>query len=293
VRLAAWLAVSSSLAAAPAVRAEPAVPGPDGRIPLPDPGPRPPFAASRLDHPLSPGQWSLEILLDARASLVPEETWAPTDVLVGARLGLLERLDLGVAVELRASAAPGATEADVAHAVDVGANYVVFDAGSGLFTLAATLAAWIPAQASGETTVRSPFLPVPMRHPDDAVLIPAVRGLFRFLPWLGLGLTLSLPVTLTDDAREVLGFEIRPHFQPLDWLWVAVGATFALAGNDDFRAPFEVELGFTPWGPIDLFAVLAFPDLDGLGADHRVLLGGLRVRPMEIARGTVDPAENP
>jgi len=160
--------------------------------------------------------------------------------------------------------------------MEVGGTYAVFSSGTGVFSVAGTLSLWIPILAPGNLTA----LPttIPAVDPPKLTLFPTLFGVWRIVRPFGLRMTLSLPVTLAESPSEVLSLFLRPEVQPLDWLWLNVGAGIALSNGDDLLVPLDFELGVTPWGPLDLYASFAFPDLQGLGAEQRLLMVGARFR---------------
>lgn len=253
-----------ALRAAPGAAQEPVTAEPDpatGRIELPDPGPRPSYPQAHLWRPLALPSWHVELAADARLGMDVGTEAQPVDAVVGFALGLVENLQASAAIELRAAGAAGATGADVVHATQVGGTYAVYSLGTGALTVAGSLDLWIPIQAGG-----------------DLVLIPTIHGVWRIVDSFGVRAALSIPFTLTSEPRETLSVLLRPEVQPLDWLWLSVGSGVALANSEDLIVPLDFELGFTPWGPIDILARFAFPDLQSIGLDHRELTAGLRGR---------------
>ncbi|MBI5499990.1 MAG: hypothetical protein HY907_07085 [Deltaproteobacteria bacterium] len=251
-------------------------------VALPDPGPRPGYPQAHLWRPLAFEQWQVELAADGRLGLDAAAEWKPSDVVFGGSLGLLDELQAGVLLDLRAAPEPGAAER-VAHALELEATYAVFTSGAQHLALAGSIWFWIT-----------------LREDPALVLAPTVFGVWRVVDMFGFRAALSVPVRLQIKQDEQIWVEIpgafstalrfdagadtallfvlRPEFQPLDWLWVAVGAGVAARGTDDVVVPLDFELGLTPWGPIDVFANFAFPDLQSIGTDKRTLTVGLRGR---------------
>lgn len=252
-----------------------------GEVVLPDPGPPPAYPQARLRRPLSLPQWEAELVVDGVLGLDAGFETEPVDVVCGAALGVLARLQVELLLDLRAVRAPGAAEPDVAYAMAVGGTYAFFSGGTGDLAAAGSLAVRIPLEAWGEQAVR---------------VEPALYGVWRIARWFGLWGTLALPFTVADESREnappvevLTQVSVRPHFQPLDWLWIAAEVGVGLRGRDDLVVPLDMTLGVTPWSPFDLVATFSFPDLKadeaveaGLpaveGPEHRRLTVALRVR---------------
>ena len=251
-------------------------------VALPDPGPQPGYPQNQLWRPLALEQWQVELAVDGRLGLDAGAALEPTDVVFGGALGVLEGLQASVMLDLRAAPEPGGP-ARVAQALEMEATYAVFTSGAQSFALAGSIWLWLT-----------------LREDPALVLAPTVFGVWRIAGWFGLRAALSVPLRLQikqgeqvwvdvpgafstslrfdDGADTALLFVLRPQFQPLDWLWVAVGAGVAARGTDDVIVPLDFELGLTPWGPIDVFANFAFPDLQSIGIDKRTLTVGLRGR---------------
>lgn len=252
-----------------------------GEIALPDPGPPPPYPQALLRRPLSLPPWEAELVVDGVLGLDAGFETEPTDVVFGTALGILDRLQAELLLDLRAVRSPGAPEPDVAHAMEVGGTYAFFSGGTGDLAAAGSLAVWIPLEAWGEQAVR---------------VEPTLCGVWRIAWWFGVWGTLALPFTVADESREnappvevLTQVSVRPHLQPLDWLWVAAEAGVGLRGRDDLVVPLDLTLGVTPWSPFDLVATFSFPDLQQdedaepgapavEGPEHRRLTVGLRVR---------------
>ena len=271
------------------------VDGDAGAVELPDPGPRPGYPQAHLWRPLALEQWQVEIAADGRLGLDAGAVLEPADVVFGASLGVLDALQAGVLLDLRATPELGAP-GRLAHALEMEATYAVFTSGNGAFGLAGSIWFWIT-----------------LRENPALVLAPTVFGVWRIVDMLGLRAALSVPVRLQTMRPEyfwvdipgalstpvhfecapldpttgestgpcadtVLLFVLRPEFQPVDWLWLGVGVGVAARGADDVIVPLDFELGLTPWGPLDVLVNFAFPDLQSLGADKRTLTVGLRGR---------------
>lgn len=284
VRSAGLVLVLGSLWSVPAAGQEPSRSIADpvtGELELPEPGPPPSYPQSRLSRSLALPQWEAELVVDGVLGLDGGHVTAPTDVVFGTALGIVAHVQAEVLLDLRAVPAPGAAEPDVAYGMQVGGTYAFYSSGTSTLAAAGSLAVWIPLEAWGEQPVR---------------VEPTLYGVWRIVPWLGLWGALALPFTVADDSLENLPpvevltlLKVRPHLQPLDWLWFAVESGIGLRGRDNLVVPVELTLGLTPWSPFDLVATFAFPDLKvdeaaepGVppteGADHRRLTLGLRVR---------------
>lgn len=252
-----------------------------GEFELPDPGPPPPYPQARLWRPLALTPWEAELAADGVLGLDAGSELEPTDVVVGVALGLVERVQADLSLQLRAAPAPGAAEPDVAYAMEFGGTYAFFSGGTSAFAAAGSLAVWMPLEAWGEQPVR---------------IEPTLFGVWRAVRWFGLWAALALPFSIADDSQEnappvemLTLLSVRPQLQPLDWLWFSAEAGIGLRGGDDLVVPLELTLGVTPWSPFDLVATFSFPDLKldqptepGVppveGPDHRRLTVGLRVR---------------
>ncbi len=277
-----------SLPATPARAQEEVTAYPDpgtGAVELPDPGPQPPYPQAHLWRPLALEQWQVELVVDGRLSLDTGAVAHPSDVIVGASLGIIDQLQATVNLDLRAARAPAAADPEVAYALEVGGAYAVFTSGTGALSAAGGLSIWIPLQGSDSlpatSMLQGVWRGIAPQAPPYPTLAPTLQAVWRIAYAFGLRVLLALPVTLKDKPTEILSFVVRPEVQPLDWLWLSVGAGIALAGTSDLLAPFDVELGFTPWRYFDVFGSLVFPDLSGLGVDARTLTVGLRVRPQD------------
>ncbi len=247
-----------------------------GAIELPDVGPRPPYPQAHLWRPLTLRQWQVEALADGRSAFDAGAVWHPSDVVFGASLGFLEQLQATVTLDLRAARAPGAANPEVAYAMDVGGTYAVYTTGDDVLSAAGALDLWIPLQATAAQTS------MPPADPPYPTLVPLLQAVWRIVQPFGLRVALSLPVTLSSKATEILSLIVRPEVQPLDWLWLDVGAGISLRGSRDLLVPLDFELGLTPWRHFDVFASFGFPDLVGFGVGHRTLIMGLRVRPQDL-----------
>jgi hypothetical protein len=260
-----------------------------GEVRLPDPGPQPGYPQAHLWRPLALDQWQVEIPAEARLGLDSAATLQPIDVVFGASLGVLDQLQTSVLLDLRAASAPAlpsppapasAAEVRIAHAMEFEATYAVYTSGTSAFSLAGSVWFWL--------TLR----------PDPVLLLaPTLVGVWRIVPFFGLRAALTVPLTLQikqnesvavdvtsalsvpyqaiAGAKEAVLFILRPEFQPFDWMWLGVGAGIGVRGSDDLIVPLDFELGFTPWGPIDVYANFTFPDLQSLGAETRTLTLGL------------------
>ncbi|MBN1773833.1 MAG: hypothetical protein JXB32_21410 [Deltaproteobacteria bacterium] len=252
-----------------------------GEVELPDPGPPPAYPWSRLQRPLSLTQWEAELVVDGVLGLDVGFETEPTDVVFGTALGILDRLQAELLLDLRAVRAPGAAEPDVAYALEAGGTYAFFSGGAGDLAAAGSLSVWIPLESWGGPPVR---------------IEPTIFGVWRIARWFGIWGALAMPFSIADDSVEnappvevLTMLTVRPHFQPFDWLWFAAEAGIGLRGGDDLVVPLELTLGLTPWFPFDLAATFSFPDLKldepaepGVpaveGPEHRRLTVGLRVR---------------
>jgi hypothetical protein len=273
-----------------------------GEVRLPDPGPQPGYPQAHLWRPLALEQWQVEIPAEARLGLDSGATLEPIDVVFGASLGVLDQLQTSVLLDLRAAPAPAtpsppapasAAEVRIAQAMEFEATYAVYTSGTSAFSLAGSVWFWL--------TLR----------PDPVLLLaPTLVGVWRIARLFGLRAALTVPLTLQikgtkDDlgnwlwresvvvditsalsapyqaiagAKEAVLFVLRPEFQPFEWMWLGVGAGIGVRGSDDLIVPLDFELGFTPWGPIDVYANFVFPDIQSLGPDSRMLTLGLRGR---------------
>jgi len=256
-----------------------------GAIELPDAGPQPPYPQAHLWRPLALEQWQVELVVDGRMSLDTGTVAHPSDVIFGASLGVIDQLQATVNLDLRAARAPNAANPEVAYALEVGGAYAVLTSGTGALSAAGGLSLWIPLQGSDTLPVTSmlqgAWRVIAPQAPPYPTLVPTLQAVWRIVGAFGLRMVLAFPVTLKDNPAEILSFVLRPEVQPLDGLWLNVGAGIALVGSDDLLAPLDFELGFTPWRYFDVFASLVFPDLQGLGVDARTLTVGLRVRPQD------------
>ena len=256
-----------------------------GAVEMPDPGPQPPYPQAHLWRPLALEQWQVELVVDGRMSLDTGAVAHPSDVIFGASFGIIDQLQATVNLDLRAARAPDAANPEVAYALEVGGAYAVLTSGTEAFSAAGGLSIWIPLQGSDTRPVTSMlqgvWRDIAPQAPPYPTLVPTLEAVWRIASAFGLRMVLALPVTLKDNPAEILSFVLRPEVQPLDWLWLSVGAGIALAGSDDLLAPLDFELGLTPWRYFDVFASLVFPDLQESGVDVRTLTVGLRVRPQE------------
>jgi hypothetical protein len=253
-----------------------------GEVRLPDPGPQPGYPQAHLWRPLALEQWQVEIPVETRLGLDSGATLEPIDVVFGASLGVLDQLQTSVLLDLRAAADP-AGDARIAHAMEMEATYAVYTSGTSAFSLAGSVWFWL--------TLR----------PDPVLLLaPTLVGVWRIVPLFGLRAALTVPLTLQikqnesvvvditsalsapyqaiAGAKEAVLFVLRPEFQPFEWMWLGVGAGIGVRGSDDLIVPLDFELGFTPWGPIDVYANFTFPDIQSLGPETRTLTLGLRGR---------------
>jgi hypothetical protein len=252
-----------------------------GEIELPDPGPPPTYPQSQLDRSLSLPQWEAELIVDGVLGLGAGVESEPTDIVFGTALGIVDRVQAELTLDLRAVRAPGTAEPDVAYALEVGGTYAFLSTGTGNLAAAGSLAVWIPLEAWGDQPVQ---------------IDPELYAVWRAASWFGLWGVLALPFTIADASEEnappvvvLTLLTVRPHLQPLDWLWFSAESGIGLRGGDDLVVPLELTLGVTPWSPFDLVATFSFPDLkiDAVvepgvppaeGPDHRRLTVGLRVR---------------
>jgi hypothetical protein len=256
-----------------------------GAVEMPDPGPQPPYPQAHLWRPLALDQWQVEVVVDGRMSLDTGAVAHPSDVIFGASLGVIDQLQATVNLDLRATRTPEAANPEVAYALEVGGAYAVFTSGTGALSAAGGLSIWIPLQGSDSlpatSMLQGVWRGIAPQAPPYPTLVTTLQAVWRIVSAFGLRMVLALPVTLKDNPAEILSFVVRPEVQPLDWLWLNVGAGIALAGSDDLLAPLDFELGFTPWRYFDVFASLVFPDLQESGVDVRTLTVGLRVRPQD------------